>query len=184
MRQLPLTFTAKCPFRSEFMEIQAGKFIWRAQVATISISTPPAASRLSSAINHQMSSSSSAACGVKMERRIHPCGFSRSVRRWRNISIAASPSINRLGLSKTFLNMGSDGFALFKHPLLQIELPGGLSQRPDRSSPYRRRTEYWRPETHAALLAADFDPTRAIPQSVGLVSLGRGAERVTMCSRG
>jgi len=32
----------------------------------------------------------------KLKECVHPCGFSRSARRCRNISIAASPSINSL----------------------------------------------------------------------------------------
>jgi hypothetical protein len=60
----------------------------------------------------------------ELERPIHPCGFSRSARRFRNISIAASPSIDspRLGLRKPHFGVGRDGFALLKHPVVEVKL--------------------------------------------------------------
>jgi hypothetical protein len=58
----PAKLAAKVPFLASAVELDFNPS--RRQVATISISTRSAASRLSSAINHQMASRSSAACGV------------------------------------------------------------------------------------------------------------------------
>jgi hypothetical protein len=62
--------------------------------------------------------------GRELKRRVHSRVFSRSARRCRNVSTAASPSINSptLGLSKAFRDVGGDGFALSNHPVLKIEL--------------------------------------------------------------
>src|ERR1039457_276498 len=95
----------------------------RRQLAMTSVSTRLAASRLSSAINHQMASRSSfaAACTQRAHSslRVQPRGTPLPQHLNRGIPV---DRFTALGLSKARLDMGRYGCALFEHPVFAIEL--------------------------------------------------------------